>query len=180
MLFNLNLVQNKFENNLLNLLNHFNEFKKYTTDKLQILEKAKYEKNIIIDNLNKKIENLSNELKIKENLLIKKIIYSSILSSNCIKNFIYQKKIIYCIKVDAQIDISNYIDYNKKFNCDWFKPDSSEESNDIIEYFYTNYKLYDISSSCWIITYFFLKSIKKIAFISYIIFNKIYFYIFHI
>ena len=42
------------------------------------------------------------------------------------------------MKVDAQIDISNYIDYNKKFNCDWFKPDSSEELNNIIEYFYNN------------------------------------------
>ena len=50
------------------------------------------------------------------------------------------------MKVDAQIDISNYIDYNKKFNCDWFKPDSSEELNDIIEYFYNNYKLYNIEN----------------------------------
>ena len=74
-------------------------------------------------------------------------------NGNCIKQFIYQKKIIYCFKVDAQIDISNYIDYNKKYNCDWFKPDSSEELNDIIEFFYTNSKLYDIASSCWIITY---------------------------
>ena len=55
--------------------------------------------------------------------------------------------------MDAQIDVSNYIDCNKKFNCDWFKLDSSVELNDIIENFYTNYKLYDISNSCWIINY---------------------------
>ena len=128
--------------------------KKYTTDKLQILEKTNYEKDIQIENLNKKIENLSNELENKENLINKNIIYSLILSNNnYIKQFIYQKKIIYCFKVDAQIDISNYIDYNKKFNCDWFKPDSSEELNDIIEFFNTNYELYDIDFYCWIITY---------------------------
>jgi len=75
------------------------------------------------------------------------------ISNNCIKYFLYDKKIIYCLKVDAQIDISNYIDYNKKFNCDWFKPDSSEELNDIIEHFYNNYELYDIKQPCWIITY---------------------------
>ncbi len=57
------------------------------------------------------------------------------------------------MKVDAQIDISNYIDFNKKFNCDWFKPDSSEELNNIIEYFYNNYRKFDIESYCWIITY---------------------------
>ena len=75
------------------------------------------------------------------------------ISNNCIKYFLHAKKIIYCLKVDAQIDISNYFDYNKKFNCDWFKPDSSEELNDIIEHFYNNYKLYDITRPCWIITY---------------------------
>ena len=75
------------------------------------------------------------------------------ISDNCIKHFLYDKKIIYCLKVDAQIDISNYIDYNKKFKCDWFKPDSSEELNDIIEHFYNNYELYDINQPCWIITY---------------------------
>ena len=78
---------------------------------------------------------------------------SLILPNNCIKLFLYPKKIIYCLKVDAQIDISNYIDYNKKFNCDWFKPDSSEELNNIIEYFYNNYNKYDIEQYCWIITY---------------------------
>ena len=57
------------------------------------------------------------------------------------------------MKVDAQIDISNYIDFNKKYNCDWFKPDSSEELNDIIQHFYDNGKLYDIDKYCWIITY---------------------------
>ena len=57
------------------------------------------------------------------------------------------------MKVNAQIDISNYIDYNKKFDCDWFKPDSSEELNDIIEHFKNNYNLYDIKEYCWIITY---------------------------
>ena len=108
------------------------------------------EKDIEIENLNKKIENLNNELKKKENLALNS---SLILSKNCIKKFIYPKKIIYCLKVDAQIDISNYIDYNKKFDCDWFKPDSSEELNDIIEHFYNNYNLYDIEDYCWIITY---------------------------
>ena len=35
-----------------------------------------------------------------------------------------------------------------------FKPDSSEELNDIIEYFYTNYKLYYLEANCcWIISY---------------------------
>ena len=122
-------------------------------DQLKILEKENSEKDITIENLNKKIENLSNELKNKENLINKTINSSLLLSNNCIKHFIYPKKIIYCLKVDAQIDISNYIDYNKKFNCDWFKPNSSEELNDIIEYFYTNYSLYDIKGYCWIITY---------------------------
>jgi len=76
------------------------------------------------------------------------------ISNNCIKYFLHGKKIIYCLKFDAQIDISNYINYNKKFNCDWFKPDSSEELNDIIEHFYNNYEFYDdIEQSCWIITY---------------------------
>ena len=79
--------------------------------------------------------------------------YKENISNNCIKHFLYDNKIIYCLKVDAQIDISNYIDYNKKFNCDWFKPDSSEELNDIIEYFKNNYKLYDIKEYCWIIIY---------------------------
>ena len=94
------------------------------------------------------IEILNNDLKNKLNLL-----NSLILPNNCIKLFLYPKKIIYCLKVDAQIDISNYIDYNKKFNCDWFKPDSSEELNNIIEYFYNNHKIYDIGIGCWIITY---------------------------
>ena len=158
LLFNLNLIQNKIEDNLIIILNNFNEFKKNTTYKLTILEKKNAEKDIQIENLKKKIENLNNELKNKENLIFKAIdsIKSALImcnNGNCIKQFIYQKKIIYCFKVDAQIDISNYIDYNKKYNCDWFKPDSSEELNDIIEFFYTNSKLYDIASSCWIITY---------------------------
>lgn len=55
--------------------------------------------------------------------------------------------------MDAQIDISNYIDYNLKFGLDWFRPDSSYELNDIIEHFNENYKLYDIKNYCWIITY---------------------------
>ena len=115
-------------------------------DKLKILEKTNSEKDKQIENLNKKIENLNNELKNKENLI-------NSLPNNCIKLFLFPKKIIYCLKVDAQIDISNYIDYNKKFNCDWFKPDSSEELNNIIEYFYNNHKIYDIGIGCWIITY---------------------------
>ncbi len=136
--FNLNLIQNKIEDDFLNLVNIFNEFKKYTTEKINMLEKANSEKDIIIENLSNEIKNLKR---------------MCLISNNCIKTFIYPKKIIYCLKVDAQIDISNYIDYNKKFNCEWFKPESSEELNNIIEHFYTNYALYDIQSSCWIITY---------------------------
>ena len=148
--FNLNLIQNKIEDNMLNLLNNFHEFKKYTTEKINLLEKANSEKDIIIENLNKKIENLSNKFINIDNILFNSIY---LFGNKCIKIFIYPKKIIYCLKVDAQIDISNYIDYNKKFNCEWFKPESSEELNDIIEHFYTNYKLYDIENYCWIITY---------------------------
>ena len=149
LLFNLNLVQNRIEDNLLNILNNFNEFKKYITHKLKIREKQNSEKDIKIENLDKKIESLSNELK-----NIKKIVSSPIFNNNIIKQFIYPKKIIYCFKVNTQIDISNYIDYNKKFNCHWFKPDSSEELNDIIEYFYTNYKLYYLEANyCWTISY---------------------------
>ena len=140
--FNLNLIQNKIEDDFLNLLNNFNEFKKYTTEKINMLEKANSEKDIIIENLNKKIENLSSEMR-----------SMNLININCIKKFKYPKKVIYCLKVDAQIDISNYIDYNKKYNCEWFRPESSKELNDIIEYFYDNYKLYDIEQYCWIITY---------------------------
>jgi len=143
--FNLNLIQNKIEDDFLNLLNNFNEFKKYTTEKINILEKANSEKDIIIENLNKKIENLNGEIKNERSM--------NIISNICIKTFKYPKKVIYCMKVDAQIDISNYIDYNKKYNCEWFRPESSKELNDIIEYFYDNYKLYDIEKCCWIITY---------------------------
>ena len=140
--FDLNLIQNKIEDNFLNLLNNFNEFKKYTTEKINMLEKANSEKDIIIENLSNEIKNLKRMHLISDNKPI-----------NCIKTFKYPKKIIYCLKVDAQIDISNYIDYNKKFDCDWFKPESSEELNDIIEHFYTNYNLYDVPKWCWIITY---------------------------
>ena len=148
--FNLNLIQNKIEDNLLNLLNNVNEFKKYTTEKIYLLEKANSEKDIIIKNLNKKIENLINKLENIENILFNSI---NLFGNKCIKTFMYPKKIIYCLKDDAQIDISNYIDYNKKFNCEWFKPECSEELNDIIEHFYTNYKFYEIGEYCWIITY---------------------------
>ncbi len=140
--FDLNLIKNKIEDDFLNLLNNFNEFKKYTTEKINMLEKANSEKDIIIENLSNEIKNLKRMHLISDNKPI-----------NCIKTFKYPKKIIYCLKVDAQIDISNYIDYNKKFGCDWFKPDSSEEVNDIIEHFYDKYELYDIKKLCWIITY---------------------------
>ena len=144
--FDLNLVKNKIEDNLINILNNFNEFKKFVTDKINFLEKANSEKDIEIEKLNKKIETLISDKKNKENLTNKKI-------DNCVKKFIYPKKIIYCLKVDAQIDISNYIDYNLKFGLDWFKPGSSYELNDIIEHFYNNYQIYDIPQACWIITY---------------------------
>ena len=93
---------------------------------------------------------------IEDNLNYKEYFFNGFVEKirdNCIKHFLYDKKIIYCLKVDAQIDISNYIDYNKKFSCNWFKPDSSEELNDIIEHFKNNYKIYDIKEYCWIITY---------------------------
>ena len=143
--FDLNLVKNKIEDNLINL-NNFNEFKKFVTDKINFLEKANSEKDIEIEKLNKKIETLISDKKNKENLTNKKI-------DNCVKKFIYPNKIIYCLKVDAQIDISNYIDYNLKFGLDWFKPGSSYELNDIIEHFKDNYTLYDIKEYCWITTY---------------------------
>ena len=126
--FDLNLVKNKIEDNSINISNNFNEFKKFVTDKINFLEKANSEKDIEIEKLNKKIETLISDKKNKENLTNKKI-------DNCVKKFIYPKKIIYCLKVDAQIDISNYIDYNLKFGLDWFKPGSSYELNDIIEHF---------------------------------------------
>lgn len=55
MFFDLDLVKNKMEDDLLNILNNFNEFKKYVTDKINFLEKANSEKDIEIEKLNKKI-----------------------------------------------------------------------------------------------------------------------------
>ena len=104
MFFDLNLVKNKIEDNLINL-NNFNEFKKFVTDKINFLEKANSEKDIEIEKLNKKIENLENIInnkKNKENLTNKKI-------DNCVKKFIYPKKIIYCLKVDVRKLISPII-----------------------------------------------------------------------
>ena len=90
--FELNLIQNKIEDDFLNLLNNFNEFKKYTTEKINMLEKANSEKDIIIENLSNEIKNLKRMHLISDNKGI-----------NCIKTFEYPKKIIYCLKVDVKL-----------------------------------------------------------------------------
>ena len=90
--FDLNLIQNKIEDDFLNLLNNFNEFKKYTTEKINMLEKANSEKDIIIENLSNEIKNLKRMHLISDNKPI-----------NCIKTFKYPKKIIYCLKVDVKL-----------------------------------------------------------------------------
>ena len=90
--FDLNLIQNKIEDDFLNLLNNFNEFKKYATEEINLLKKANSEKDIIIENLSKEIKNLRRMHLISDNKGI-----------HCIKTFEYPKKIIYCLKVDVKL-----------------------------------------------------------------------------
>ena len=79
--FDLNLIQNKIEDDFLNLLNNFNEFKKYATEEINLLKKANSEKDIIIENLSKEIKNLRKMHLISDNKPI-----------NCIKTFKCPKK----------------------------------------------------------------------------------------
>ena len=137
-------INKEEENGKINIIKNLTYISKINKNKIEMNKITK----IIMKNL--KINFIENNIKYEEYFFNG---FKEKISDNCIKHFLYDKKIIYCLKVDAQIDISNYIDYNKKFYCDWFKPDSSEELNDIIEHFYNNYKLYDIENSCWIITY---------------------------
>ena len=136
--------ENKEENHRINIIKNLTYISKINKNMKEMDKITK----ILMKNL--KINFIEDNIKYEEYFFhgIKEKI-----SDNCVKHFLYDKKIIYCLKVDAQIDISNYIDYNKKFKCDWFKPDSSEELNDIIEHFSENYKIYDIPQCCWIITY---------------------------
>jgi hypothetical protein len=74
-------------------------------------------------------------------------------NSNLIKYFDFDNKRVNCYRVDAQIHIDSYLDFDKLNYMEWFKPDSSKEVNDIVDYFHLEYEQHGLPWFCWIITY---------------------------
>jgi hypothetical protein len=84
--------------------------------------------------------------------------YSLILEINSknfkeIYTFEYPAKKVICYKFESGKTLEEVLIFQKFKLMDWYKPESSEEINQIINYFYQNRSLFEFNGLEWIVTY---------------------------
>jgi FtsZ-binding cell division protein ZapB len=59
--------------------------------------------------------------------------------TQAVKIFEFSHKTVYCYIINTKIEMRNYKNFNLLYELDWYRPDSSEEANNIIDYFAGTY-----------------------------------------